>query len=87
MKLIRKSNEHVFSDVISFGQYKEATIEQIYHEDSQYLKWCMENISWFKIKEPFKQMVLDKAKKEEAEQEEIDGCGGFDPRWDFDDEE
>lgn len=52
--------------VLQFGKYKGKTIEQIYEEDPNYVKWCAENISDPAIKAESKAVIARPAVQKSA---------------------
>jgi hypothetical protein len=36
-------------DPLTFGKCKGATLEVVIKQDPPYIRWCMNNIPWFKI--------------------------------------
>ena len=36
---------------LNFGKHKGKTIDEILHEEPTYIRWCLENIYWFKLSE------------------------------------
>ncbi len=43
--------------ILNFGKYKGAKVKEVIKEDPHYLKWCWENIDWFKASDKVKHQV------------------------------
>lgn len=55
--------------VLWFGKYKGKTVNDVINEqeDSQYLLWANNNITWFNLDKDVKQVVEENVKKQEKE--------------------
>jgi hypothetical protein len=55
-----KKQETVFGleDTLTFGKCKGATLEVVLQEDSRYIRWCLDNIPWFKLDKDAETMLL-----------------------------
>jgi hypothetical protein len=51
------TNHHPTPGVLQFGKYKGRTVEDVYVEDPNYIKWCAENISDPGIKAAAKEII------------------------------
>ena len=63
---------------LNFGKHKGKTIDEILHEDPTYIRWCLENIDWFKLSEEDEKTVqiLSEYRDREMEDYEDWGCLG-----------
>lgn len=46
-----KQNQLSLSYKLNFGKHKGKTINEILEEEPTYIRWCVENICWFKLSE------------------------------------
>jgi hypothetical protein len=55
-----KKQETVFglTDPLTFGKCKGATLEVVMKEDCRYIRWCLNNIPWFKLDKDAETMLL-----------------------------
>ena len=48
---MKNKNKLGLYDALNFGKHKDESITNIIADDPQYLKWCLENISDFRLDE------------------------------------
>jgi hypothetical protein len=55
-----KKQETIFGleDPLTFGKCKGATLEVVMKEDCRYVRWCLDNIPWFKLDKEAEIMLL-----------------------------
>ena len=53
-------NPDAAKPILQFGKYKGRTVEDIFNEDPNYIKWCAENISDISIKTESKRVIEQK---------------------------
>ena len=59
---------------LNFGMHKGKTINQILEEDPTYIRWCIENISWFKLSKKDEEMVYVLAEEADKYDDYDIGC-------------
>lgn len=45
------TNYYELSDILTFGKYKDMSIENVIVFDSQYITWCLDNVEGFNLDE------------------------------------
>ncbi|UWX68154.1 hypothetical protein NZD85_06015 [Empedobacter stercoris] len=48
---MRELKLYTENTILDFGKYKRSTIKYVLDSNPEYLKWCIENVSWFIIGE------------------------------------
>ena len=76
----KKSTVFTLQDPLTFGKCKGATLEVVIKQDPSYIRWCMENIPWFKIDEEA-EIVLIMHEARYDEHDRTDGWNHCYPSW------
>ena len=62
---------------LNFGKHKGKTIDEILHEDPTYIRWCLENIDWFKLSKKDEKTVYILSEYCDREMEDYDDWGAW----------
>jgi hypothetical protein len=49
--MMKKTITLGLADYFYFGKYKDRIVEDVISEDADYVRWAVENIEWFSLKE------------------------------------
>ncbi len=60
---------------LNFGKHKGKTIDEVLEEDPTYIRWCLENIDWFKLSEEDEKEVSEWTDSWDREMEDYYGWG------------
>ena len=63
-----KATPATLSTVLTFGQYKGETIQDVMKHDASYLIWAVENIDWFDIDVVVMEVIEDAAFEQSEEE-------------------
>ena len=63
---------------LNFGKHKGKTINQILEEEPTYIRWCLENIDWFKLSEEDEKTVQILSEYQDREMEDYEDWGYLD---------
>lgn len=62
---------------LNFGKYRGRTIDEILDEDPTYIRWCIDNIYWFKLSKEDEETVRTYADYCDREMEEYEDWGAW----------
>ena len=73
--LMKNQNKTInLKDKLNFGKHEGRFIEEILEEEPTYIRWCIENIYWFKLSETDEQKVYELAEQADKYDDNDIGC-------------
>lgn len=67
-KAIKKRIKVINPDtyVFTFGKYKGETFEHVAYINPRYVRWCIQNVEWFKVDKETEADILEEASREDC---------------------
>lgn len=51
---------YLMNSEFSFGKYKGSTVEDVLHDNYEYIIWLLDNVEWFKVSEEVYEILTKK---------------------------
>lgn len=51
---------YLMNSEFSFGKYKGNTVEDVIHDNYEYIIWLLDNVEWFKVSEEVYDVLIKK---------------------------